>query len=213
MENRGTNTENSRRALKIIAVFFEVAWYLTWVAVALSIVLLIVVNVTDFRVKYIHLPIQVDYRNTEIAPDFGSERRSSDLVVKGFSDLIVDASEAPMQGFFLWIPALLSLGLLWIVQQVRRFLRSVRKGTPFIPENARILRRIGYVVTLGGPVIGIVTFIYGMAYQSMVDFPGATVDVPINVHPFTMFLGLVILVIAQVFDYGVKLQTEQDLTV
>lgn len=213
MDNRQTDQNRSRRSLKIIAVFFEVAWYLTWVAVALSIALLVVVNVTDFRVKYIHLPMQVDYRNTEITPDFGSERPSSDLVVKGFSDLIVDASEAPMQGYFLWIPALLSLGLLWIVQQVRQFLRSVRKGTPFIPENARILRRIGYVVTLGGPIIGILTFIYGMAYQSMVDFPGADVTVPMNVYPFVMFLGLVILVIAQVFDYGVKLQAEQDLTV
>jgi hypothetical protein len=47
----------------------------------------------------------------------------------------------------------------------------------------------------------------------MVDFPGATINVQMNPHPFVMLLGLVILVIAQVFDYGVKLQAEQDLTV
>ena len=127
--------------------------------------------------------------------------------------MIVDAHEVPGQGYLLLIPAALALGMLWIVFQLRQFLRSVRKGTPFNRENPRILRRIGYAVAVAGPVVGILNYIYGKVLVHFVDFPGATVDVPMNVYPFVMFLGLVIVVIAQVFDYGVKLQTEQDLTV
>ena len=96
---------------------------------------------------------------------------------------------------------------------MRLFLRSVRRGSPFSRENPKILRGIGYTVAAGGPVVGTVNHIYGMVFIHSVDFPGAAVAVTMNVYPFVMFLGLIILVIAQVFDYGVKLQTEQDLTV
>jgi hypothetical protein len=62
-------------------------------------------------------------------------------------------------------------------------------------------------------VVGLLSHVYGSAYKHLVDFPGAVINVPFEAHPFVMFLGLVILVIAQVFDYGVTLQTDHDLTV
>jgi hypothetical protein len=213
MNTPSEQTARPPTSIRIISAFFQIVWYLSWVAVVLSVALLVTVGVSDFRVKYIRLPIEVDYRNTEVTPSFAGATTPSGLPLKGFRTIYVDGSEAPGQGYALLIPLALAVGLLWVITQLRRFIGTVKRGTPFTPENPRTLRRIGYAVFAAGPVVGLLSYIYGSAYQHLVDFPDAVVKVPFDAHPFVMFLGLVILVIAQVFDYGVKLQAEQDLTV
>jgi hypothetical protein len=125
----------------------------------------------------------------------------------------VDSRQVPGLKYVMVIPVALMLGYIWIGYHLRQFLKTVRRGMPFDPENARRLRLIGIGVTAAGPVYGSLQFLYGKIFMNLVNIPGATIDVTMDVYPFAIFAGLVILTLSQVFAYGARLQADQSLTV
>ena len=66
---------------------------------------------------------------------------------------------------------------------------------------------------ISGPVVGVMNYIYGLKYMSQIDIPGAVVDLDPDLYPLAIVLGLLIIVVGHVYDIGVRLQVEQDLTV
>ncbi len=81
---------------------------------------------------------------------------------------------------------------------------SASKGTPFTHKNANRIRLIG-VLQFGLAIVpGLVKFL-------MTFFRFDYVSTPLTMEGFYMFvIGFAIMVIAQVFDYGVKLQEDID---
>ena len=189
----------------------EILWYLGWFAAILSAALLITTAFTSFHIQYVRIPIEVLFDHPlPISPAAGSQM----FPIVGYEGrVIVDASHMRNPAVWLLIPTLIVAGYLFVVFQLRRVLRNVRQGQPFARDNARRLRIIGYATLIAGPVFGLMTHIYGRVHQYQLDIPDATINVPIDVYPFAIFAGLIVLVIAQVFDYGARLQSEQDLTV
>ena len=104
-----------------------------------------------------------------------------------------------------------SLIFLWIVWHLRKLIRSIKAGSPFFHQNPGRIRKIGYATLLWAPVNGIAAFLFFKSATSQVAYPVKD----LSALPFLemIFLGLMILVIAEVFDRGAKLQHEQDLTV
>ncbi|MBP5461665.1 MAG: DUF2975 domain-containing protein [Lachnospiraceae bacterium] len=81
---------------------------------------------------------------------------------------------------------------------------STSKGTPFTHKNANRIRLIG-VLQFGLAIVpGLVKFL-------MTFFRFDYVSTPLTMEGFYMFvIGFAIMVIAQVFDHGVKLQEDID---
>ena len=79
---------------------------------------------------------------------------------------------------------------------------SASKGTPFTHKNANRIRLIG-VLQFGLAIVpGLVKFL-------MTFFRFDYVSTPLTMEGFYMFvIGFAIMVIAQLFDYGVKLQED-----
>ena len=211
------STEKITGSLGVKAGFvaLNILWVLGWIAGGLSLILFLVVTFTDFGVTYIQLPVEVT-----LDEPIGGGRiegdlfRARSLPVVGYKQLKVEADNARfLQPFFLVIPMALVAGMLWIIYQLRKVFDTVRDGKPFVAENSTRLRRIGYLVTFGGPVFGIFNYIYAKVHIHLLDIPNAHLAVDKDVFPLAIFLGLVILVIARVFDIGVRLQHEQDLTI
>ncbi|MCP4568049.1 MAG: DUF2975 domain-containing protein [FCB group bacterium] len=208
------NTADSRKSVKLVGIVIQIFWYLGWMAVAMQLALLALVSFTDFHIKYIQLPIEVSFQTTSGEQIASSLTSSASMPIVGFSDPVVEAEMmADYQGLVLMIPTLLLAGYMTIVLQLRRFIKTVRGGDPFSPDNPKRLRLIGWLVTLGAPVVGILNQIYGRVFIHLVDVPGATLEVNKDIYPFVIFAGLLILIIARVFEVGVKIQEDQKLTI
>lgn len=81
---------------------------------------------------------------------------------------------------------------------------STGQGTPFTHENAKRIRLIGMLQFALAIVPGLVSF-----FMSFFKFEYAYA--PLTLNGFYMFIiGFAIMVLAQVFDYGVKLQEDMD---
>ncbi len=104
---------------------------------------------------------------------------------------------------------------LFVAFMMRKIVRTARDGKPFTFENVRRVRLIGIIVMLLGPLQSLVHYLVALGYVEHLKIPGAEVSAGITAG-WTMnslLLGLLILVLAQVFDMGVRLQSDSDLTV
>ncbi|MBW7996622.1 MAG: DUF2975 domain-containing protein [Candidatus Glassbacteria bacterium] len=98
---------------------------------------------------------------------------------------------------------------------LRKIVRTARDGRPFTFDNVRRVRLIGIIIVLYGPLLSLVYYLVSLGYLEYLKIPGAEVSASFNVG-WTInlpLLGLLVLVLAQVFDMGVRLQKDSDLTV
>jgi Protein of unknown function (DUF2975) len=123
----------------------------------------------------------------------------------------------PPSGMVLTTTALLVvLGLaigLWVLVQLRAVFRTLRDGRPFVAANARRIRWIGYAVILGEVVRSLVLF-GGNAYaRTHFAADALRFDAWPSIDVFAIIHGLIILVVAEVFRAGARLDEDQSLTI
>jgi hypothetical protein len=102
---------------------------------------------------------------------------------------------------------------LWIVWHLRKLMQTIKDGKPFLPENPGRIRKIAYAILLWAPIE---TLFYGVMFRGFAVNVGPmfpTGGMPVRIFLELVFFGLAVLVIAEVFERGVNLQQEQDLTV
>jgi hypothetical protein len=110
------------------------------------------------------------------------------------------------------LTVLLALAL-WVVTQLRHVFRTLRDGRPFVLGNAKRIQRLGIAVILGELVRSGV--MYFENYYAMTHFManGIRFVAPLDLNAAAIIHGLIILVIAEVFRMGSRLEEEQSLTV
>jgi hypothetical protein len=102
---------------------------------------------------------------------------------------------------------------LWVIGQLRAVFRTVRDGHPFVRANADRLRRIAYGVIAGELARSAIVY-FENAY-AMRHFTAAVLRFVArpDVNGMAIAGGLIILVVAEVFREGTRLDEEQSLTV
>ena len=106
----------------------------------------------------------------------------------------------------------LAVGL-WVLVQLRAVFRTLRDGHPFVAANAMRIRWIGYAV-IGGELVRSLVLFGGNAYAKAHFAAGAVrFDAWPRIDVFAIIHGLIILVLAEVFRAGARLDEDQSLTI
>lgn len=101
----------------------------------------------------------------------------------------------------------------WALHQFRELFRTLRSGQVFAPANVRHVQRVGWAVILVEPVRALITY-SGQAYaRSHFIGDGIRFVAAFDLNVGTIFAGLAILVIAEVFRAGTRLDEDQSLTI
>ena len=100
--------------------------------------------------------------------------------------------------------------LYYLFKKVEKFLGYVKKGTPFADENIHMMYHIGKVLVILSVLLPVVS--YPFAWRLAHVLP---LDITVNIELEFGFLilGLVVLLLASIFNYGAYLQEEYDQTV
>ena len=88
-----------------------------------------------------------------------------------------------------------------------------RNGQPFVPANATRIRRVGYAAILGEIVRALGVFVANYSVMTHVTSDAVRFYALPSLEVYAVVSGLVILVIAEVFRAGTRLDEEQSLTV
>lgn len=103
--------------------------------------------------------------------------------------------------------------LLWVLTLLRHIFRSLSQGRPFVPENARRLRWVGVSVVVCE--LARAALVYFWSYYTSLHFSanGLRFVPSTDLNGMTIISGFAILVIAEVFREGTRLQEDQSLTI
>lgn len=121
--------------------------------------------------------------------------------------------------FFFWTFYLTCLFFsLMIILHLLRFLETLKEGSPFIVENVRRIKYIGWSI-IAFTLLRIIMLTGAILYMhNEIHITNGSLSLPFgevveSLHLEIAFVGFVILIIAQIFQEGVKMKNEQELTV
>ena len=102
---------------------------------------------------------------------------------------------------------------LWVLGNLRAVFRTLRDGRPFVRANATRIRTIAWLFIIGE--LARAAMVFFQNYYAMTHFSadGLRFDAPLDLNFTAIIDGLIILVIAEVFRAGTRLDEEQSLTV
>lgn len=103
--------------------------------------------------------------------------------------------------------------VLWVLGHLRAVFRSLRDGQPFVPANATRIRAIAVAVIFGEAARAVVIFLANLYASTHFAAEGLRFDARPDFNIMPIFYGLIILVIAEVFRAGTRLDEDQSLTV
>ncbi len=184
---------------------------LTVVAVAIVVFAAFLIGTDGSGSAELRVPIQftIDSDSYSLTSDsWGEGTLSSASGEANFEDpgvgLAVAAGATIIAGLAVAFVALILL---------RRIFSTMIVGTPFLPENARRIRWLGYMAIGGALAEQIIEIGLGMLVLNSVSSTGLEIDYHFNLNLAAVFVGLIILALAEVFRHGTSLQTDADLTV
>jgi len=204
-----------RSLSSFLGVVLNLGWYVAGVGLALSLVLLLVSPWVDPpRVEVgLKLPValQLDPVTHRATAAASSAENVSIEDVNG-SIKFSPRSRTVVASVAVFLIVTLAL-VMWVVRQMRDVFWTLRDGTPFVAANAARISRIGWAVIIGelvGPVVN-----YEASRYAMTNFAaeGLRFHTLLDLRLLGIIYGLIILVIAEVFRAGARLDEEQSLTV
>ena len=198
-----------------IASFVRVVLEVTWWAVAIGLGLLVILLAGSFFVELrgnnltMSLPVAVQV-DTPIQ-DVGGETNAHFEKLRG--NLRFPARKGAFFSGSVAVLVLMFGYLLWMVTQLRYVFRALSQRLPFVAGNARRIRRVGWAVLFGE--IGRAGIVYFWSYYTSLHFTvsGLRFAASADMNPITIVSGLAILVIAEAFQEGARLQEDQSLTI
>ncbi len=152
------------------------------------------------------------------SPGWLGETMKLQIETSGLVFSFTEGFSAPEAGtlfifqFTLVIP-LLAMGLL-IVFHLRKIFSTIAGGDPFSMENSKRIRVIGWTVIAASVLKALLSFFLGLYFSTLVDLPGLVLTANLRLTDFGgVFVGITILILAEVFQHGARLQEESNLTV
>ena len=107
---------------------------------------------------------------------------------------------------------MIALGM-WVLSQLRAVFRTLRDGQPFVPANTTRIRRIAWAVIFGEFIRAAIVLFENYYVMTHFQADGLRFYANTELNVFAIINGLIILVIAEVFRAGTRLDEEQSLTV
>ena len=102
---------------------------------------------------------------------------------------------------------------LFILYKLRFLLDSLKRKDPFSPENPRHIRHMGIGIIIAGIVNSLAEGIAAYQLAPLISeyFPHYSTNVSLDLT--TIFFGLLVLILSEVFRQGAQLKKEQEYTV
>ncbi len=197
----------------LLRVGLEVAWYLLIVIG----VVIVAGSLTGLagdppgaRID-LQVPFAIDASAYEIV---SQELGISGAVIRDAAGkLVFRSTSGPLVLVWLCLVGLWIGAALIILYQLRKFFDTLVAGSPFVSENARRLRLIGLVIVAVEIFRVLLVFGQSLYLRAHIATIGISLRNDPRPHLGVLFLGLVMLVIAEVFRRGTELHEEQQLTV
>lgn len=175
-------------------------------AIALLLLVAVVFTDADFGTPIEFTPDEDTYSLSSDAWGTGTITNATALAT--FTDR--DATFTVLAAVKIVLYAAASIALLLLL---RGILITVANGEPFAAQNTRRLRAIGILIPVFGFLIQGLNWATSLVTMDTVTAEGLHIEANLSPNLTYLFIGLVIVAVAEAFRHGTDLQTDADLTV
>ena len=138
---------------------------------------------------------------------------SNPRIVDGRGELRFQTTSWSLQ-FFTNLVRLVGIAVVvYLLYLTRRVLKSALAGRPFALDSIGRVRIIGITLIALGFAIPLIEYVVAASVLARLNLAGAALSPPIDVREETVFTGLLVLVLAWIFSYGARLESDQSLTI
>lgn len=104
--------------------------------------------------------------------------------------------------------AIIVASYIYVVRLMRKIVKTLQAGDPFVPENISRLRKI-WIVIAGAEILRMATKLFISSNDSLNTAENMTLDIRV----ITWFLVFIIAALAEVFRHGAELRRDQEFTI
>jgi len=200
----------------VMNTLLKTAWLVSWIVVILVILVGVIQMFSPDLVNEYYTYVHVGVNKTLFFFTGSSpEPAASDtrlVIAPGYIRLLrMDTDFVRLSLVFtllFWV-----MGMV-IIQNLRRFFTTLTfQGSPFVMENVRYLKVVGYTIMASAPIRGIYEWLFGNYLMRNIRLEGAVFKSIFSLEISSVFLGLIVIVMAEILRRGIELQNEQNLTV
>ena len=107
---------------------------------------------------------------------------------------------------------LIFLYFIIILSQLRKIFKNLTVSNPFCLDNAKSIIIVGYSIVIFDVATFILTYIFEL-YTMIIKFFAVTITFSYDTSIVNLFIGLILIILGEIFKLGTSLKKEQELTV
>ncbi|MDI9418818.1 MAG: DUF2975 domain-containing protein [Bacillota bacterium] len=188
-----------KSAASALEVILKLLWYIGIAALSL-IVIVMLIDLID--------------------PGYISQHANFFLTLSSFGiklKLSSELIEPPRPAAVMALGSIVMLFVLALIYQMRKIFASLTENKPFTLENSRRLRIMGILTLVGSVVYSTIGSAIGSWFFvdlfNRLDIPDLKITIAYQLHLESLFFGVVLLLLSEIFRRGCELQEQVDLTV
>lgn len=108
---------------------------------------------------------------------------------------------------------LTAIGLVYVFYLLRAILQAIMQGDPFIQGNVIRMRRIGFAVLFVGFLRAAAEYFAAWAILNQLGIVTPSLSLPSPFQAEVILVSLLILILAQVWSYGLEIERDRALTI
>lgn len=108
---------------------------------------------------------------------------------------------------------LTAIGLAYVFYLLRTILQAIMKGNPFMQENVTRMRHMGFAVLLVGFLRPTVEYLAALSILSKLNIIEPPLGLPSPFQVEVILVSLLVLILAQVWSYGLEIERDRALTI
>jgi hypothetical protein len=211
-------TKRGTKLAKAVKIYLDVSWWLMLISagmVLLGFLLVAVGDTTDADpTEGVGFDMVMGFRLDEtVVPALPETAEIRGTLKRGHGRLNIRTTSKTAVFVILGLMELLLVVSLFVLRDLRALFRAVVQGRPFVEDNARRIRRVGFFI-VGWSLVGpLLNFLAAFPILREVNVHGLILSPPIELNVELLFAGLAVLVLAEIFRQASAMQREQSLTI
>jgi len=202
--------------IKGVSIVLSIIWYLQWVIIAGLVVITILIATDNSIINTSKLEgFHVQYERIDIPSsnlDNGNHE-SNIYLTNGEGRIHIENEDYNFIYFRLLSAFIDTLLYIFIIFLLRKIFSSLKTGEFFVKQNGIYIKKIAYAV-LGLTLIpAFLNYFINIYIKKTLNIEGIIFKAQFEFDYGTVFLALLIFVLAQVFIRGTELKEDQDLTI
>jgi hypothetical protein len=204
---------------KLVKIYLDLGWWVFAAAAFVLIPLAGLVNLVmepgspDPKEWGYPVLVRVTIDESRLVPVEPEEAGEFSAIAGGQGELRIRTRSKPVAALVFGLAEVMFLMVFYVYGQLRCVFRSVLRGRPFVEDNARRIRRVGLALVCWSVVVPLIEYFATLPVLREVHVNGLILRPPIDLNFELLFVGLAILVLAEIFRQASDLQRDQSLTV